>query len=75
MVYVPVGRDLEIKMDVIRGKEVVAWWYNPRTGSAEKIGTFSNSGTRKFSTPFPGERLDWVLVLDDASKQYKVPGT
>jgi hypothetical protein len=75
MVYVPAGRDLEIKMDVISGKEVVAWWFNPRAGSAEKIGTFSNTGIQKFTTPFPGERLDWVLVLDDPSKQYKAPGT
>ena len=74
MIYVPVGRDLEIQMDIIKGEEVVAWWYNPRNGSAEKIGAFPNTGTQKFIPPAPGERLDWVLVLDDAEKRYKTPG-
>lgn len=74
MVYAPVGREFEVRMDVIKGNNVVAWWYNPRNGSSEKIGTFTNVGTRKFISPTPGEKLDWVLVLDDASKAYKVPG-
>ena len=62
-------------MDVIKGKEVIAWWFNPRNGEATMIGKFSNSGTRAFQTPAPGENLDWVLVLDDASKKYQAPGT
>lgn len=74
MVYAPVGRDFEINMDVIKGSEVTAWWYNPRTGEAEHIGTFSNSGTETFSPPTPGENLDWILVLDDASANYSPPG-
>jgi hypothetical protein len=74
MVYVPVGRDFEIQMDVIKGDEVVAWWYNPRNGSAERIGTFPGKGVQKFNTPEFGEKLDWVLVLDDSSKGYGAPG-
>ncbi len=74
MVYAPAGRDFEVRMDVIRGPEVVAWWYNPRNGSAERIGMFSNTGTQTFSPPDPGENLDWVLVLDDASIGYGAPG-
>ena len=74
MVYVPVGREFEVRMDVIKGADVVAWWFNPRNGSSEKIGVFPNTGNRKFLSPTPGEKLDWVLVLDDASKGYKAPG-
>jgi hypothetical protein len=74
MIYVPVGRDFEVRMDAIRGSEVIAWWYNPRNGDAEKIGTFSNSGTRTFTPPEPGENLDWILVLDDSSANYPPPG-
>lgn len=75
MVYAPVGRKFTVRMDVIKGKEVIAWWFNPRNGEATMIGKFSNSGTRAFQTPAPGENLDWVLVLDDASKKYQAPGT
>ncbi|NJO70267.1 MAG: hypothetical protein HC830_14170 [Bacteroidetes bacterium] len=54
---------------------MVAWWYNPRNGSAIKIGIFSNKGTQTFLSPNPGEILDWVLVLDDVSKKYPAPGS
>lgn len=75
MIYAPVGRKFSVRMDVIKGKDVVAWWYNPRNGSAVKAGNFPNSGTRSFISPDAGESLDWILVLDDASKKYPAPGS
>ncbi len=74
MVYVPVGRKFSVRMDVIRGKNVVAWWYNPRNGEATKIGKFSNNGIQTFNTPTPGEIVDWILVLDDEESKYEAPG-
>jgi hypothetical protein len=75
MIYVPVGRKFSIRMDVIKGKEVNAWWYNPRNGSAKLIGKYANSGTKEFISPEPGESSDWILVLDDAAKKYTSPGS
>jgi hypothetical protein len=75
MVYVPVGRKFSVKTDAVKGKELVAWWFNPRTGEATFIGKFENTGTRSFISPTPGENLDWILVLDDSSKKYPAPGT
>jgi len=74
MVYAPVGRSFKVRMTTIKGQRVKAWWYNPRTGEATAIGEFQNSGDREFTPPNNGEMLDWVLVLDDASKQYPPPG-
>jgi len=74
MVYAPVGRPFKVRMDVIRGPKVKAWWFNPRDGKSTPIGDFSNVGTEKFTTPDPGEMLDWVLVLDDATIDYPAPG-
>ncbi|MCX8038167.1 MAG: glycoside hydrolase family 140 protein [Candidatus Sumerlaeia bacterium] len=74
MVYAPVGRAFTVRMDVIKGGPVKAWWYNPRNGEATAIGEFPNQGTRRFLPPDPGEQLDWVLVLDDATKNYPPPG-
>lgn len=74
MVYVPVGRKFTVRMDVIKGKEVNAWWFNPRNGEAKQIGKYANTGTQSFISPTPGESLDWILVLDDASKKYAAPG-
>jgi hypothetical protein len=74
MVYAPVGRSFTVRMNVIAGTRVKAWWFNPRTGRATPIGTFANRGERAFTPPDPGEMIDWVLVLDDASKSYPPPG-
>jgi hypothetical protein len=74
MVYVPVGRKFSVKMDVIKGNRVVAWWFNPRNGEATKIGKFKNAGFQTFNTPTPGESFDWILVLDDESANFKAPG-
>lgn len=75
MIYAPVGRTFRVRMDRITGPRVTAWWFNPRTGSAKKIGAFPNTGERAFTPPDPGELLDWVLVLDDAARQFPAPGT
>ena len=74
MVYAPVGRTFHVKMSVITGPSVKAWWFNPRTGAATAIGTFPNTGERAFTPPDAGEMLDWVLVLDDEAKGYPAPG-
>lgn len=75
MIYAPIGRKFSVRMDVIKGKEIVAWWFNPRTGESEKAGTFSNTGEQEFISPNPGEVLDWILVLDDGAKNYPPPGS
>lgn len=75
MVYAPVGRAFKVRMDVIKGATVKAWWFNPRDGRATLIGEFPNTGERAFTPPDPGEHLDWVLVLDDAAKEYPPPGS
>jgi Protein of unknown function (DUF4038)/Putative collagen-binding domain of a collagenase len=74
MVYVPAGRPFKVRMDKINGAQVKAWWFNPRDGEATLIGEFSNSGEREFAPPTRGENLDWVLVLDNAAKNFPPPG-
>lgn len=73
-VYCPVGRKFSVHMNVIHNPSVRAWWFDPRSGKATKIGEFSNAGQHEFLPPNPGEELDWVLVLDDASRKYPAPG-
>jgi len=74
MVYAPVGRRFRVRMNAVVGPQVRAWWFNPRTGEANDLGNFSNSGERDFTPPEPGEMLDWVLVLDDVARNYPPPG-
>jgi hypothetical protein len=75
MVYVPTGRPFKVKMDKIGGAKVKAWWFNPRDGKATLIGEYPNTGEREYSPPTKGENLDWVLVLDNAAKNFPPPGS
>jgi hypothetical protein len=75
MVYAPVGRKFKVRMDKITGPTVKAWWFSPRDGQAKAIGEFPNTGERDFLPPGAGERLDWVLVLDNGVVNFSAPGT
>lgn len=75
MIYAPVGRRFTVRLDALSGSTLRAWWFNPRDGSAQLLGEFEKSDQREFTPPAPGELLDWVLVLDDAAKNYPAPGT
>lgn len=75
MVYAPVGRPFRVAMQKIKGSRARAWWFNPRNGEASLIGEFPTLGDREFVPPNPGESLDWVLVLDEASRNFPAPGT
>jgi hypothetical protein len=74
MVYAPVGRAFKVRMGKISGGQVKAWWFNPRDGKAIAIGNFESKGEREFEPPDKGEQLDWILVLDDAGKNFPPPG-
>jgi hypothetical protein len=74
MVYAPAGRAFRLRMDKIAGSKARAWWFNPRDGEAALIDTFSTTGEHEFVPPNRGEGLDWVLVLDDASRNFPPPG-
>ena len=73
--YAYTGRAFEVRLGVISGLQVRAWWYDPRTGSAREIGVFPNRGVRSFTPPGPqAPGNDWVLVLDDAAQKFPAPG-
>jgi len=75
-IYSAQGRKFAAQLGKISGAQVTAWWFNPRNGAAEKIGTFDNTGTREFVPHLHGGfGTDLVLVLDDASKNFSAPGS
>lgn len=74
MFYSAEGRKINVMLGKITGENIKAWWFNPRTGSAMEIGTFENKGMHSWECPSKGYASDWVLVLDDASKNYPPPG-
>jgi hypothetical protein len=74
-VYSYTGAPFRVAMGRISHQTVRAWWFDPRTGHSREIGTFPNTGTREFTPPgAPAPGNDWVLVLDDISRNYAAPG-
>jgi len=75
MVYIPRARPVTVALGKLAGDRVRAWWYDPRTGAAELAGQYERRGEREFTPPASGDGRDWVLVLDDAGKDFPPPGT
>lgn len=73
-VYFPTGWAAEIYLDKIDAKTINAYWFDPQKGEAKMIETVPGTGTRKFTPPTNGRGNDWILVLDDFSKNFKTPG-
>lgn len=66
-IYTYTGRPITVNMGKIAGTNVIANWYDPRTGKAQEIGTFKNRNTQIFTPPgTPKAGNDWVLQLDSA---------
>ncbi|MCP5110798.1 MAG: DUF4038 domain-containing protein [bacterium] len=74
-VYSARCRPFPVNMGKISGRVVGGHWYNPRTGTSMAIDAFDNKGTLDFVPPAEGFGADWVLVLDDASRNFPSPGT
>ncbi len=78
-IYTATGRKLKIRLidgpyPKLSGKTIRGWWYDPRLGTSTAIGEFEKTGFQDFTPPSSGPGNDWVLVLDDASKNFPAPG-
>jgi hypothetical protein len=62
---------VSLKLNAIAGDK--GWAYDPRTGQAEEMGEYLNTGEQAFIPLADGP--DWMLVLDDADQGFTVPGT
>ena len=73
MVYSSEGKPFTVNLGKISGSTLKSTWYNPRTGEAKDAGPAENQGQKLFSPPSQGYGQDWVLLLDDAAKEYARP--
>ena len=69
--YAPAGRPIEVVLDRVSGSEVQAWCFDPTSGQSTDLGRAPASGRRTFQ---PCVGSDWVLVVDDASRDLGAPG-
>ena len=72
-VYSSQGKPVSVNLGKISGGDASGFWYNPRNGETKDVGKFQNAGQKTFSPPSTGYGQDWILVVDDASKNYPKP--
>lgn len=65
-VYSSQGKPINLYMGKIQGKQVNAYWYNPRNGEKKRLGTFKNVGRKLFTPTSTGYGHDWVLIVKSA---------
>jgi hypothetical protein len=74
-IYAATGKTFRVNLGGIAGSILVAWWFNPRSGAATRIGEFPDSGVLEFDPPGEPKRgNDWVLVLDSKNLDVQAPG-
>jgi len=75
LIYFSTGQTASIATNKIGASRVKAWWYDCREGTAQFIDEADAASSRTFDPPgTQGRGNDWVLVLDDASKSFPLPG-
>ncbi|HYE30985.1 MAG TPA: glycoside hydrolase family 140 protein [Methylomirabilota bacterium] len=74
MIYAAASRTFTLDLEKLKGEKLRVWWFNPRTGDAKGMPEMERKGKHDFTPPDAGENIDWVLVLDDAAKNYPAPG-
>jgi hypothetical protein len=74
-VYSSQGKKFTVNTGTISGQEINSYWYNPKNGEVKEIGKSPKKVQQEFTPPSSGYGKDWVLVIDDASKKFKLPGS
>lgn len=72
-VYSAQGKPVTVNTNKISASQIRSFWYSPRNGDVKDINTDANKGQQTFRAPTQGYGQDWVLVVDDASKNYPLP--
>jgi hypothetical protein len=72
-IYSSNGKPFTVFTEKISGNILNVYWFNPRKGSVISEARIKNKGPKIFSPPSSGYGQDWVLILDDAEKEYPLP--
>lgn len=73
-VYSSQGKPFTLITSKISGNEIISYWYNPKNGEVNAGEKFPKKAQQEFTPPTTGYGQDWVLVVDDVSKNYPSPG-
>jgi hypothetical protein len=64
MIYMPVGRKIDINTVPLKAGKIKASWFNPKNNKWKKIEDLKRQPIMSFIPPNTGAGNDWVLVLN-----------
>lgn len=73
MIYFPTYKEVTLDLSSMQKKNLVAQWYDPRTGNSFPAFKCKYTPTLKVAPPVI-ENADWVLVIDVADANFPKPG-
>ena len=74
MIYLPIGQRIEVNTAFLPSKAITVSWFNPATGKVAKSFSIKPGSAHWFTPTTTGAKNDWVLILDDKSQNYPIPG-
>lgn len=64
--YTFTGREIKVKMGFLKGKNLKASWFEPKTGKISMIGKVENKDIKTFDPPNEEKAgNDWVLIIEN----------
>ena len=72
--YSPRGENFTVDKRVFHASRLREIWFDPRYGCAYVVHTTETHGFQTFAPPTSGRGQDWILIIDDASRNFPLPG-
>lgn len=74
IIYSPRGEAFTVDQSLIQAEELKAIWYDPRYGVAYPLHSGNTFGIQTYTPPTQGKGHDWILILEDAKREFPLPG-
>ena len=71
MIHLPLNKEVKVDLSKITGNTKNIFWFDPRTGISKEMKAVQSNKPMSFTPPAEGK--DWVLIIDDAAKNYHAP--
>jgi hypothetical protein len=71
--YSPRGAPFTLDKSRIEAERIKTIWFDPRYGIAHPAHTANTAGIQTYTPPTNGRGNDWILILEDAERNYSLP--